>query len=181
MLYLFKVGGFVKLGFSQNVWRRAVFGFQAQVHPPELCNVLTFGHLELVKIWRCADEEIEKKLHRDLGGTCEFYQGDMCDEILAKVAELSLEPLPVPPRPDDSEVDLIRLTFSRAPVVRPCCSGWECRCPECGKALSSWKQMGKHRVTHRPPQFHCGCGRSFARKDQLGAHRRGCRQRSRSR
>ena len=180
MLYVFKLDTYVKLGYSNDVWRRAVFGFQAQVHPSELCNRLTFKHLELLNVWACGDETVEKALHRDLAcGTGEFYEEAKYSEILEKVGALNLEALSLPPRPTDDEADLIRLTFSRTPVVRPCCSGNECRCPECGKALSSWKQMGKHRLTHHPPQHRCECGRSFARKDKLQAHRRGCRQRSR--
>ena len=100
MLYLFKVGGFVKLGFSQDVWRRAVFGFQAQVHPPQLCNLLTIKHLELMNVWACGDETVEKALHRDLAcGTGEFYEETKYSEILEKVGALHLDALPLPPRP----------------------------------------------------------------------------------
>ena len=179
MIYLFRIDNWVKLGFSGDVWRRAVLGWTANVHPPDLCGKLHSEDAELLGVWRCAEEAVEKALHSELaGGTGEFYPATMIDDIVGKLAHLErLEP---PARPDPEEVLLIRASRQRAEITRPCCTGRVCVCYTCGRVLSSFKQLGKHRLTHLAPEHTCRCGKAFRRSDQLLAHSRRC-HRSRSR
>ena len=171
MIYLFRIGEWLKLGWSWDPWRRAVLGWTANVHPPDLCHYLHFEHAELVGTWGCSEESVEKAIHKALpNGIGEFYPIAMLDELLAKVA--NLDRLQPPPRPTAEAARLIRSARARAEITRPCCGGTSCVCPECGKVLVSWKQLGKHRLTHRAPQHMCHCGKAFRRSDQLLVHRR---------
>ena len=149
-LYAFEFadGDWIKVGHcAYNPWIRAMRGFAAQVHPPQLCGkLLNLEGITLLGLWR-ADLAVEKAIHRDLEGvrTGEFYaKATFAAMVLPRLEGMA--PLEPPARPDPAAVRSFRDSLNRPLIDRPCCSGAPVQCFDCHRSLSSYKQLRRHRL-----------------------------------
>ena len=163
MLYIFKVVGFFKFGYTNqiNPWNRMQTGFWTNVHLKELCGKLDPENFELIHLFE-GDEKLERAMQSIFPSHCgEFWKADDLDDFVW-MQKLIADQIPLPPRPCFIQTDVEKL---------PCCTEVWHVCWTCGMQFKRFCKLLQHkRDVHESDRYKCLCGKEFPRKGNLDRH-----------